>query len=503
MKSRRGYGASRREFLKSLPLSAAGMWAGAGGLDSFCAPGVAAEWASQQITPQVRPVNIVTLGDSIMWGQGLPESMKFRNIVAQWIQGIYQGLRTVFSVPTRAHSGAKILVDSGEPDRETGLPGEIPSHWPSVTLQLNLTLSDLRRSGMDPRIIDLVILDGGINDVGVPQLLNPVNSTGQIRDLINTKCVAHMAGLLPEVHQAFPNAGIIVTGYYPIASPDSDMLSLMTFSSAAVNDFAMSAAGVGSGLTALANGALEGAAIKNQLVNLSAEWSSTAQASLSSLINRLKLSIPRLALAWPNFASANCYAAPQTYLWNLTQFLGDELRGLTGTHPESPDSPSQVAYSRSQACAHANRPSGFCVDASMGHPNQAGAQAYADAIIGVLMTFPEWVGLRRMRVNSSPSTVAPNVLARLQVTVTDAVTGQRVPNAVVHLGAGTVLAGQPFEHRVTCSARNPGPRPPRNVVNEPPDFPDSIEFAVTAPGYLPDKAEFPISGPQAGREACR
>jgi hypothetical protein len=472
--------------------------------------------------PGLRPVNIVTLGDSIMWGQGLPESLKFRNIVAQWIQGMYQGARTVFSVPTRAHSGAKILVGSGEPDRPTGLPGEIPSHWPSITMQIGLTLTDRGLSVKDPSnpdvadpSIDLVLVDGGINDVSVPQLLNPANSTGQIRNLINTQCTAHMAGLLPRVIKAFPNAGIIVTGYYPIASPDSDMLSLLTFSTAAINDFAIGAAGVGAGLTAIANGAFEGIAIKGQLVNISAEWNTTARAGLSSVVdqinanpsNRLRrgfMSTPRVALAWPNFAAANCYAASQTYLWSLLQFLGDETRGLAGNHPESPDTPGQVAYTRAQACEHANRPSGFCVDASMGHPNQAGAQAYADAIIGVLTGFPQWVGLGRLNVNSFPATVAPNVLTQLMVRVGDAETGAPVPNAMVHLGAtGTVPAGQPFHHRVSCSALKPGPRPPRNVVTEPHDFPDSIEFSVTAPGYLPGKAVFQISGPLAGRVPCR
>ena len=33
-----------------------------------------------------RPLNIVTLGDSIMWGQGLPEQLKFRTLVANWLQ---------------------------------------------------------------------------------------------------------------------------------------------------------------------------------------------------------------------------------------------------------------------------------------------------------------------------------------------------------------------------------------------------------------------------------
>src|SRR6516225_8137630 len=53
-----------------------------------------------------KPINIVCLGDSIIWGQGLPESMKFRTLVAGWLQEQYHGTRAVNVIPTRAHSGA-------------------------------------------------------------------------------------------------------------------------------------------------------------------------------------------------------------------------------------------------------------------------------------------------------------------------------------------------------------------------------------------------------------
>jgi hypothetical protein len=51
------------------------------------------------------PLNMVTLGDSIMWGQGLPEQMKFRNLIKQWIEDQYQGTRKVNEI-SHAHSGA-------------------------------------------------------------------------------------------------------------------------------------------------------------------------------------------------------------------------------------------------------------------------------------------------------------------------------------------------------------------------------------------------------------
>src|SRR5579864_6369904 len=182
--------------------------------------------ASGLLTPVVnRPVYIVTFGDSIMWGQGLPESNKFRSIVAQWIRDQYQGTRAVVQIPTRAHSGAQIWVDPGK-DGETGLPGEIPSHTPSVNLQVGLTVQDLPRFGATPDQVDLVLLDGGINDVDITNILNPTKHINDLHNLTVSKCVQRMRGLLANVRNAFPNAAIIVTGYYPIASDQSDMASL-------------------------------------------------------------------------------------------------------------------------------------------------------------------------------------------------------------------------------------------------------------------------------------
>jgi hypothetical protein len=386
---------SRREFLKWIPYSAAGLLAGGAAL-----PQLLAQQANVPRSPipprpirlQPMPIaapirtsfNMITLGDSIMWGQGLPESMKFRTLVQNWLQAQFGSTRTVKQWPTRAHSGAQIFVDGSEADTITNLPGEIPSGHPSVKMQVDLTASDLIQAGIRLNDVDLVLLDGGINDVGVLNILLPTNSTGSVKQMTDQNCVVRMAQLLPRVMGMFPNAAIVVTGYFPIASANSDLAALAALTAALGAEAGTT---VGGGAFGGAAGFVVGAVGRDQMVNNSTTWNSEAQFGLMNLVNSTNqpsMGHPRLALAWPKFGPDNCFAAPNSYLFNLAPFnglAGDEAEGLAGVHEPPPNSVNDVAWTRAHECMAANRPSPKCNDACMGHPNPLGAQVYADAII--------------------------------------------------------------------------------------------------------------------------
>ncbi len=69
---------TRREFVTLLPLSTADVWAsglGLAGLLTARSPG--AEATAQGGGTRNRPFIMVTLGDSIMWGQGMPEALGY------------------------------------------------------------------------------------------------------------------------------------------------------------------------------------------------------------------------------------------------------------------------------------------------------------------------------------------------------------------------------------------------------------------------------------------
>src|SRR5260370_1449766 len=330
--------------------------------------------------PTPKSFYVVTLGDSIMWGQGLPDGQKFRDLVTGWLQAQFGSTRQVIQFPTRSHSGAQITVDASEGDTAPNLPGEIPSGHPSISLQVDLTVSDLRQRGIDPVSVDLVLMDGGINDVSVIEILKPNHSTATIQRFTNA-VMDKMASLLPKVESVFPCAGIVVTGYYPIVSDGSSLPELMALFGA----FGAELGGTGGAVA----GSRLAAGSKTQMVALSSAFARSSNTRLSSMIVQLNSSpgAPhRVVVAWPNFQSDNAYGAQNTLLWKVTDFVGPEVDGAAGTNPEPPTTPNGIAWNRARACAVANRASPKCLDASMGHPKQRGPQAYANVVLGQIET---------------------------------------------------------------------------------------------------------------------
>ena len=373
---------SRREFLKSFCLSV-GMLCAAGAAMLSVAP--LKSWAEAPPAAPSRPLNIVTLGDSIIWGQGLPESMKFRTIVASWLQSQLPG-RQVNQVATHAHSGAVTGFGAypkgitQDPDtyykRNNGYPypGEVPFGYPTVSYQIGMTLADLKARNINPQDIDLVLVDGGINDVKIINLLNVTDITTNpdwVRRITDQSVSGHMSQLLPQVLTAFPNAAVVITGYYPIVSNSSDFSELAALLQA-------NAIGI--------NGVVQ--VVKPAIVQRANAFADEAFHGLLNLVNQTNrtLGTPRVALAWPAFSDDNAYGAPDTYLFRVGQYAADEGRGLAWQLPAGNWSTVQgVAYYRGEECSQFfNTPT--CYDASMGHPNPAGARAYADAVIAKLQT---------------------------------------------------------------------------------------------------------------------
>lgn len=145
---------------------------------------------------------ILTLGDSVTWGQGLLDEHKFDRIYA-----------ADKPLTRLAHSGA-VIGSQGDSSAQKEHP-EVPVGYPSVWQQIAAV------SNWDD--IDVVIVNGGINDVSLPRILNPWIAAEQIAQLTNQFCGTELGRVLCKlVSLAKANARLLVVGYYPIFSSQSN-----------------------------------------------------------------------------------------------------------------------------------------------------------------------------------------------------------------------------------------------------------------------------------------
>ncbi len=371
--------------------------------------------ATAALTLRTAPFRMVAMGDSIMWGQGLADSAKFTSLTRDAIRA---NLGVDVELTSFAHSGAilreptapLVLPAVGQPEITPfnqallTTSGEVPNSYSTILHQINVqapSTTSLVRSE-----VDLVLVDGCINDVGVQNVLNPLTATAAVQATTETKCKA-MEGVLNRAHAVFPNAAIVVTGYYPIVSALTDLSLIPPLVATVVGPAALAVAPALSlppdpvlAVAAIA-GALHLTEAKRQnlianslaLYNTSnsvlaaAAQSASAQAGSASLITFAK--VP--------FEPKNAYGAPARWLWLIP----------TGLVPNDQD---DVIAERGTKCHQAgalDRSVGSplvpgataatgvdmlkCERASMGHPNRAGAQAYAAAIATALQGhMPGW-----------------------------------------------------------------------------------------------------------------
>src|SRR5207244_4565202 len=75
----------------------------------------------------------------------------------------------------------------------------------------------------DPDDVAVILVNGGINDVDIRVILNPLTTAADLRHEIHQFCYEDMLTVLMQIAVKFPKADrIIVTSYYPILSPESN-----------------------------------------------------------------------------------------------------------------------------------------------------------------------------------------------------------------------------------------------------------------------------------------
>lgn len=301
---------------------------------------------------------VAILGDSVQWGNGLLESDKMSALM---IAAIERETSRKVIWQRFAHSGARIVPGTGDSACVVQCWGETPTVSTSITLQAEL----IER----PDLLDLVLMDGCINDVGVGSILNPATPEDRLLALIDQFCDAELGTLLLKLRVLASQAHIIVTGYYPIVGPESDILDLrvwlgtLGFPSDGEEDFLA------------------------QLARRSLIFRDAAHAAMRTAVDRVNAAAgpATIAFADPGFGPENAISGPDPWLWGLTStspVLQDFLDDLGITlFPED-----SLQSQRLTNCFDWETidPSLVCLYVSVGHPNPTGARAYAAAITAAL-----------------------------------------------------------------------------------------------------------------------
>ena len=290
---------------------------------------------------------LLAMGDSVMWGEGLLKADKFCYEVAKALSRKSQVLR----VDNLAHAGATIASGNGPDDVITApgyfspndsATGEIPRSKPTVLEQCAF----YRR---DPDAVRYVLIDGGINDVGVNNIVSPLYTIPKLEKAIIQHCQKEMTALLTYVAEKFrhPDCRIIVTGYFPILSgksaPDKIPQLLMAWGVPAI-------------------GPIE------QTIDLALDFWRKSDDALASAVKAVN--DERIVFVSPKFTEENSLFTGKKTLLREDPFH------------------DKVHDARIKECLkYPQDPEGCltCPVASIGHPIEAGARQYKDAILNVLL----------------------------------------------------------------------------------------------------------------------
>ena len=348
------------------------------------------------------PLQMLVLGDSIMWGQGLKPEKKSWWRVKCWLQE-----KTGRQVRERieAHSGALIAAAPTSAPRFISSNGEVNLPSPTVNEQLDHAISFYASVGSKA---DLILVNGCANDVGVSNLLNAAASPDAMREAITARCGAGMHDLLRRITDSFPDAYVLVTGYYPIVSLQTADNAFLRLLVKKLNNERPEARH------------MTDKEMRSRLIALSELWYKVSTASLGKAVDEVNAELrernspSRVSFVEIDFWPEHSFAASDTLLWNF-MFGSTNLSGFRqvivvlslGVAAYKPN--DDVRESRVKSCNETFKPSRegkesevekrtrkdsllICRYASLGHPNSMGALFYAEAIKGQLQKVMDQAG---------------------------------------------------------------------------------------------------------------
>lgn len=363
---------SRRDFIKQLGAFAGIALAGRSAFPAALFP-----------DPESAAFNFLVVGDSLVWGQGLREEDKFYHLTKEWLQTeVFDNSRKVNLLVT-AHSGASInlrqyeteALANAEIGEDEYFHREINLSFPSIRTQIDVA----RDKYEDPQSVDLILLSGGITDVRLSAILNPLESNDELKSDIAKHCNEKMFDLLDKTAAEFPNALIAVVGYYPFFSKRvparvifNGVLEMYNFPRP---------------IKFLINNPLNRYTLRyyrEKMIERSIIWAEDSTAELKKAVDRLNTKFDRRRAVFiespisekNGIGSKNPLVYEIQKKGRMNDHRAAERKALCKrTLDELRESTDLKLRSRT------------CELATVGHPNVAGSKAYAKAIQGSLKDF--------------------------------------------------------------------------------------------------------------------
>jgi hypothetical protein len=317
---------------------------------------------------------MLVLGDSVLWGVGLRNENKIHTKIVRWLETeVFRERRRAVKPFILAHSGARI--QSAFDKKKKLLPAagspEIGSSNPSILSQIDLAAEACTRQGVSPDKIELIIVNGGANDLQIHNLLVMVVPNKRIIRKASKFCYESMLLVLETIADNFPNALIMIPGYYQLISKETQAVELPKSLFGLV--------GLRKLGTIVHTLFFRIHLVRDLLADRSAVWKKHSDLGLEAAVNELnrthpvknppgQTEHPRAVFVPSPFTPKNSYAAHETYVWELVDWgrSNDETR-----------------LERDQLCKLERRKGlghFLCKKGAFGHPNVRGAHAYFEAI---------------------------------------------------------------------------------------------------------------------------
>lgn len=349
------------------------------------------------------PLQMLVIGDSIMWGQGLRDDEKFSSRVKCWLQ---EKTEREVKVHMEAHSGALISGSASAQPAFTSINGEVNMTSPTINDQLDHAVQFYKQNQTSPA---LILMNGCINDVGVKNLLAASTPLEDLREQARLNCGEKMQRLLGRVRDSFPKAQVIVAGYYPIVSRQTADNAFLRLLVKKLNNQRPEAR------------KMTDKEMRERLVAISDEWYKASTANLLEAVTKINSvansDSPKVLFAEIQFGPEHVFAAPETLLWTFL-FASTNASGFAkivvllsfGTAAYKAN--DHMRESRIKSCEQTfKKPKGIketkkekedredlfliCRYASLGHPNHMGALMYTEAIKGQLLQLIDKAGWKR------------------------------------------------------------------------------------------------------------